>query len=364
MIRFVLAAMLAVGFCAGPGLPAAAQAPRSPDQIQAEMRAIAAQLAQELARIDAYLIHLDQLYRLEVLSQRMSAQQADGQLHNTGTQLFNTSFTNEQYAGLLQHHRNAFSSYVQGLWQLAQGSAKWPPGQPAAWQQRAQAQLSAAWQDYEARLARRDDLLPSLLAAAQVHGWIAGQAELPPQMNPFLGQRERVHNALPAQARQVAASGQAAAPPPPPRQQAIVPPAAGVRAALSLGYLGKTGDGVGSATQGGPDGYPDGHFQLSLTLDQPAEIAYISLRSADANGNPVAPHHWNSRDASYWILGVWANRQRVNPRHTPTLGRYQGTTVFDLFAADPNWFAPGRVAVIEVGLANGQQFRQAVRLDR
>jgi len=353
MRRLLLAVMLVAALASELTPPAAAQG-RSREQIEAEMNAIAAQLAQELARIDAYLVRLDQLYRLEILSQRMAPQQADGQLQSTGSQLFQTSFTNEQFTGLLQHHRNSFSAYVQGLWQLAQQQASWPQGHaPAVWQQHAQAQLNGAWQDYEARLGRGDDLLPPLLAALQVHGWIAGHVQLPPQMNPFVGQQQRVTGALPGEARQIAAGGQAMMPPPP-----------GARVTLGLAYFGKDGDGVGSRTHGVPDGHPDGHFQLTVTLDQPQEIAYISLRSGDAAGNPAPPHHWHSGDPGYWILGVWANRQRVNPAHAPSLGRYQGTMVFDLYAADPAWFAPGRIVVVEVGLANGQQFRQAGRLER
>lgn len=132
---------------------------------------------------------------------------------------------------------------------------------------------------------------------------------------------------------------------------------------LRLVWLGWDEDRVGEHTNE-PDGKVDHHFRLTLTLDPspPQEIVFIALYDADDQGKPRNTSHWDSKEREFSILGVETNGRQLNPSYVSSLGRFSGTVVFDLFAADYGWWKKGSFVLVEVGLANGQKLRHFIQL--
>lgn len=134
------------------------------------------------------------------------------------------------------------------------------------------------------------------------------------------------------------------------------PPQPAVRK-TRLAWQGLDADKVGHEnTDGQPDGRPDQHLRLSLTLDSPQEIVSIALHHTDDQGI-VKPQnqHWSSRDAQFPVLGVETNGRRLNQSHAPSLGQFSGNVAFDLFAADYGNWEVGSFVLVEVNLADGRK---------
>jgi hypothetical protein len=132
---------------------------------------------------------------------------------------------------------------------------------------------------------------------------------------------------------------------------------------LQLVWLGWDADRVGDHVNE-PDGKVDHHFRLTLTLDPspPQELVFIALYDADDQGKPRNTSHWDSKEQEFSILGVETDGRRLNPSYVSSLGRFSGTVVFDLFAADYGWWKKGSSVLVEVGLANGQKLQQLIQL--
>jgi hypothetical protein len=262
--------------------------------------------------------------------------------------------------------------------------------------------LSRFDRDYRRWLANGWDTRSLLEELAQVQAWTIGQAALDASSRPFAGQDQRVAAALsdprareimqgalglrPVGVRlerrqpQAQAAGQPAGQPPPSGNASADPNAlenalfanrpaqppsqantgqvvalSPARVGIGVAWAGVDADAVGTGTNGSPDGYADGHWRMTLSFESPQDVSYIAIKSADSNGVILAPHHWNTRDTRFWVLGVYANGQRVNAAHAGSLGTWYGTVYVDLYGANPGgWLVPGRFTLIEVGLANGQ----------
>lgn len=142
----------------------------------------------------------------------------------------------------------------------------------------------------------------------------------------------------------------------------IRPPEPGVRMGVGFAWAGIDADAVGTWGNGNPDGNLDGHWRATIQLDRPSEVTYMAISSADAYGNPVAPHRWDSRDRRFFILAVYANGQRLNASHVPSLGIWQGTLYVDLYGSDSGrYLYQSAYQILEVGLANGQVFTALAR---
>lgn len=126
---------------------------------------------------------------------------------------------------------------------------------------------------------------------------------------------------------------------------------------LQAAWIGVDGDFVGRGeTQS--DGAVDGHFRLQTSFPSWREVVHIALRSVE---NPQSV--WHTRESSLWILGVAEGGARMNARHSPSLGRFNGPAVFDLYAADSGGaFAPGRTFTIEVALDAGEMLTTRVSI--
>jgi hypothetical protein len=133
---------------------------------------------------------------------------------------------------------------------------------------------------------------------------------------------------------------------------------------MQLVWYGWDADKVGrQTTDGQPDGSPDHHMRLSVTLTSPQEVIAIAVYSADDQGISKDRMGWSSKDPESSILAVETGGHRLNPRHTPSLGRFSGTMVFDLFAADYGQWEKSRIVLVEIELTNGQKRGHWFRLE-
>ena len=133
---------------------------------------------------------------------------------------------------------------------------------------------------------------------------------------------------------------------------------------IQLVWYGWDTDKVGrQTTDGQPDGSPDQHMRLSVTLTSPQEVIAIAVYSADDQGIAKDRPGWSSKDPESSILAVETAGHRLNPSHTPSLGRFSGIVVFDLFAADYGQWEKGSVVLVEIELTNGQKRGHWFRLE-
>src|SRR5688500_246181 len=119
------------------------------------------------------------------------------------------------------------------------------------------------------------------------------------------------------------------------------------------GWVGMDADVVGEWGNGAPDGRPDGHFTLDISINSPYLVRSIGVYISDAQGNRTGGDTWDSRNTGAWMLGVVQNGRQLNQTHVDSLGRYEGYQRFDLFANSNNSFNSGQhfTVTADVGLA-------------
>jgi len=135
---------------------------------------------------------------------------------------------------------------------------------------------------------------------------------------------------------------------------------------MNVTWYGKDADKVGIGQVTG-DGDPDGHFRIELELLPDEELEAIDIFQTNASG--VAQFGfgvWSTRASARlnWIVGVFKDGRQINTEHTPTLGRFGGHAVFDLYIAENNLFghlSNANYFVIEV-THGGKTSKQLIRL--
>ena len=144
--------------------------------------------------------------------------------------------------------------------------------------------------------------------------------------------------------RCIAGYQQAQPPPQPPPQQAL----------LTARYTGIDRDVVGRGGQATPNGEVDGQFSLRLdTRGFRRVVNFIMLQSANAQGQPTGGQVWDTTPNQYWILGVYRNGRRLNPRDQNISDVVQGIANYQIYGNDSGWFRPGQNFRITVRFADG-----------
>jgi tetratricopeptide (TPR) repeat protein len=191
---------------------ARAQSPET----QARIQALLKELHAELQRLQAYLAHADQVLRMQVFQGALNLEEAARRLQELGQNVYRRSFTETDLNALLTTHRATTQAYFQRIEAAINASRQWPPGRaPAEWQAQARGQLQRAAQEYAAKIGR-EDVVPELRRANEALGWAWGFAGLPPHLDHFGGERERVLGAIPSRLSQIlpeAAGATTAGPP-------------------------------------------------------------------------------------------------------------------------------------------------------
>src|SRR6185503_2500757 len=166
--------------------------------IDAQIQQLLATLAQQLARIHAYLVYYDQANRMAVLAGTMSAADADSRLRQAGNALYYRDYADGDFQQLVTTHRAAAERLLQGIAQRVAAAQNWPNGgAPQQWVPYAQARLQQIGQDYAQRFTSGQDTLPDLDAAMTVLAWTEGHPSLPPNYSPFAGQEQRIVASIP-----------------------------------------------------------------------------------------------------------------------------------------------------------------------
>lgn len=115
-----------------------------------------------------------------------------------------------------------------------------------------------------------------------------------------------------------------------------------------LVYLGKDADKVGKeyGNNSQPDGELDHHFQVKVDIPETMEIWSLFLTTSDSKGNETGNSvMWSTWDG--WFLGVFKDGKLVTNKQVDTLGRFGGSFVLDLYAADDgNTFIDGQHFVV------------------
>ena len=144
--------------------------------------------------------------------------------------------------------------------------------------------------------------------------------------------------------RCIAGYQQAQPPPQPPKQQAL----------LTACYTGINRDVVGRGGQATPNGEKDGQFNLRLdTRGFRRVVNFIMLQSASAQGQPTGGQAWDTTPNQYWILGIYRNGRRLNPRDQNISDVVQGIVNYQIYGNDSDSFRPGQDFRITVRFADG-----------
>jgi hypothetical protein len=257
-------------------------------QIDAQIRQVLAQLAQDLARVHAYLVYYDQTNRMAVLAGTMTAADADNRLRQAGNALYYRDYADSEFQQLVTTHRAAAEQLLQGIWQRAAASQTWPNGGTAQqWVPYAQDQLRKIGQDYAQRFSSSQDTLPDLDAAMTVLAWTEGYQSQPANFSPFAGQEQRIVASIPnAHVQQVLTQGISAQP------GAVAPaaaPAAAAPAAAAPATAAPTSSYVENPTMSGVA--VDICLTWATDCGQPAADAYCRAAGyAVASNFTPRPH--------------------------------------------------------------------------
>jgi hypothetical protein len=129
---------------------------------------------------------------------------------------------------------------------------------------------------------------------------------------------------------------------------------------LRLTWLGWDDDKVGNGRNSAPDGAPDHHFVLELTLGMEQDINEVTLRSADEHGTPTNDQYWSSHAKDASMLGVEVEGRRLNTPEAISIGGFAGKVKLDLYAHDIGQRRTHLVAGVSLG--NGRQLTQWTEL--
>ncbi|HET6638716.1 MAG TPA: LCCL domain-containing protein, partial [Gemmatimonadota bacterium] len=149
----------------------------------------------------------------------------------------------------------------------------------------------------------------------------------------------------------------------PPVEPSVEPPAEPYRVTgLSAAWIGVDADVVSTVTVS-PDGAPDGHFAIDMTIEGSPLVSYATVYSSDASGNPYGGQIWHTQSTSYAVLAVAGWGHFLNTGYVSEIGRFPaGATRLDLYVFDSGWFRPGQHFVVELGFADGQKVSRVVEI--
>lgn len=140
------------------------------------------------------------------------------------------------------------------------------------------------------------------------------------------------------------------------------PTASALPRIAEFSWQGMDEDRVGEWGHGKPNGVRDGRFRLVLEAPGRYSIASLSVWSANEKGEKAGGQIWHTRNAGYWMLGVFRDDHQLNPSHVPSLGEFNGRVLLDLYANNSGWFNPGQWFLLEVEGGDGKVLRQTLRL--
>ena len=140
----------------------------------------------------------------------------------------------------------------------------------------------------------------------------------------------------------------AVGPPPAP------PPGPSRVANLRAEFVGLDRDVVSNGSESRPDGATDGHFRMQATFLFWQELSHVAVYSSDAAGNPTGGQRWDTRNGTYWMLGVMTDDMLITPQGVSSVGKFQGDVTLDLYAGDSGWFQQGNTVVVELGLGGSE----------
>lgn len=107
-----------------------------------------------------------------------------------------------------------------------------------------------------------------------------------------------------------------------------------------------------------PEGNKDGHFKLSLELEEKTTINAVVLRSTDAYGKDNYQGVWRTNRATTgWLLGIMHGSDIVNPGFRKDVkepvGTFEGTMNWDLYASNNGTIKETQYYVLEIETPEG-----------
>jgi hypothetical protein len=137
--------------------------------------------------------------------------------------------------------------------------------------------------------------------------------------------------------------------------------ATAAEAQMVLGWAGQDEDQTG-AYQVKPDGSKDGHFRVIIKLPSPAEVRSLVIYSSTPEGVPSGGQVWHSAGGNYWVAGVFNSGKALNQTQAPSMGRFSGETMLDVYCSDSGWFKPKNHFLVEVELGSGDKLRAVTQI--
>ncbi len=170
----------------------------SRDELKNRLRSVRKEIAEELVRVENYLTYYNQALVLSTLSGRLNKPEADRQLREKGSHLYNKSFTDDDLFKLKGRHRQSAGLFFNSVEKKVRESNTWPDRNAAdEYRALALSLITDIRKKYETSMNQGHNPAAQLVDALELSNWASGQRKLPSSANPFADERDLVIAAIP-----------------------------------------------------------------------------------------------------------------------------------------------------------------------
>ncbi|MDQ0916199.1 copper amine oxidase N-terminal domain-containing protein [Paenibacillus sp. V4I5] len=118
-----------------------------------------------------------------------------------------------------------------------------------------------------------------------------------------------------------------------------------------------------------PEGNKDGHYKLSLKLEEETTIHAVVLRSTDDYGKDNYQGVWRTNRATTgWLLGIMQGTDIINPGFRKDVkepvGTYKGTVNWDLYASNNGTIKETQYYVLEIETPKGTVVSKPIKFKK
>jgi hypothetical protein len=154
---------------------------------------------ESFVQLGLYLAYYDQINRIAVAQNQMSAADADARLRSKAKELYGRTITQADFNQLIEQHRRAANAYFSRVEQEVNAATRWPRGvSPESGREAGKSLVQKARREYESAVAARHDPLSGLMGATVVRGFAMGSESPPESINVFGDQWQRITDAMPS----------------------------------------------------------------------------------------------------------------------------------------------------------------------
>ena len=136
----------------------------------------------------------------------------------------------------------------------------------------------------------------------------------------------------------------------------INPPAPPTQGEGNLVLVNLGPDQVGKSGNPHPNGEPDGHFRLTVSVQGQRTVIGMIMTSSDPQGKVRRTWDTIHKTTGHWPIGVFRNDKRLNPNDENLYDSVDGIVQYDLYADGVKYFSLGYKVLVVVNFAEGGEY--------